>query len=228
MANPQLTAYIQENLTKFSKEAVIQSLSTAGWSAIDISAAFMELEHPAPPAPAPAPVAPVVNEPAQQRPIGSVEPRPAVAPASAPVAVTPAAPIAASAPAPAIPPASSIAIEVPVAAPVVAPTSSTPPVQAKPSIQTAAPQDSNSAFLAEMTKRRKEAEAMQPQNQTIEQGGVSISVGGYAPSQTTVTQGGLVGMVMKTGLVKTEQQANMVLIGVIVVCLGTAAWFMLG
>ncbi|OGC87858.1 hypothetical protein A2419_02280 [Candidatus Adlerbacteria bacterium RIFOXYC1_FULL_48_26] len=200
MANPQLTAYIRENLTKFSKEAVIQSLSTAGWSAIDISAAFMELEHPAPPAPAPAPaptpVAPAVTEPTVV-------------------------------PAPAIPPASSIAIEIPAAAPVVAPTISTPPVQAKSPIQTAAPQDSNSAFLAEMTKRRKEAEAMHPQNQTIEQGGVSISVGGYTPSQSTVTQGGLVGMVMKTGLVKTEQQANVVLIGIIIVCLGTAAWFIL-
>ncbi|MBY0472744.1 hypothetical protein K2Q00_00450 [Patescibacteria group bacterium] len=177
MANPQLTAYIQENLSKFSKEAVIRSLSSAGWSAIDISAAFMELEHPAPVAPvAPPTPAPV---PAQMQPVAIV-----------------------------IPPAS--------AAPVV--------TQTKPLTQTAAAANPNDAFLAEMTKRRKEAEALNPQ--TPSQGGVTISIG--STQSPVVTQTGLIGMVMKTGLVKTQQQANMVLIGIIVVCLGLTAWFMLG
>lgn len=182
MVNPQLTAYIQENLSKFSKEAVIKSLSTAGWSAIDISAAFMELEHPAPPA-ASAPVAPVVvAEPAQQRPIGSVESRPAVTPASAPIV------------------GASSATQEPQTATI-----------------------SNDAFLAEMTKRRKEADALNPQPVPVND--VTISVGSTA--NPVSTQGGLVGMVLKTGLVKTEQQANMVLIGITIVCLGLSLWLIL-
>ncbi len=186
MANSQLTAYIQENLSKFSKEAIIQSLSSAGWSAIDISAAFMELEHPAP-----------IQKPTLSQP-----------------AAAPARPAGGSAPSVAIPPASAIAIEIPVAAPL----TSTPPVQIKPQ-----PSDTNDAFLAEMTKRRKEAEALNPQ--VLSQGDVTFSVG--STQSPAVTQGGLVGMVLKTGLVKTEQQANIVLICVAVVCFGFSLWFIL-
>jgi hypothetical protein len=196
MVNPQLTAYIKENYPKFPKETVIQSLTSVGWSAVDISAAFMELEHPAP---APTPVAPVAPSPA-----------PAVPPAqpTAPVSV-----------APVIVPPQPV-VTVPLQTPPVMNPSPVAPPQAAPQ-STVNP---NAAFLAEMEKRRREAEALNPQ--TAGPNGVTISVGSVQTS-TTTNQGGLVGMVIKTGLVKNEQQANMVLIGVIVVCMGLAAWFIL-
>ncbi len=222
MANPQLIAYIQENLSKFSKEAVIQSLSSAGWSAVDISAAFMDLEHPAPVAPI-VPPAPIVSaEPAQQRPIGSVEPRPAVASASAAVTVSNSAdggaPQRVGARTEQI---SSKKSEYPEAATIAGGSA-----QIIPRTQisnTAAATNPNDVFLAEMTKRRKEAEGLN--TQTSSQGDVTFAVG--ATQSPVVTQGGLIGMVLKTGLVKTEQQANIVLIGVVVVCLGLSLWFIL-
>lgn len=226
MTNPQLTAYIQENLPKFSKEAVIQSLSSAGWSAIDISAAFMELEHPTPPAPIVPPSQkpilsqPATAEPAQARPIGSVEPRPDLAAASAVSMLTQ--PVSASAPA--RPAGGSAPSVVPLGNGGVSSAAgggdSSVSVQAKPPAQATNPND---AFLAEMAKRRKEADALT--TQTSSQGDVTISMG--STQSPVVTQTGLVGMVMKTGLVKTEQQANMVLIGVVVVCLGLSLWFIL-
>lgn len=217
MANPQLTAYIKENYPKFPKETVIQSLASVGWSAVDISAAFAELEHPAPAPVVPVvpPAQPVAAVPQQTPPVASPTP---VVPSPAPVvpAVQPVAPVSV---APVVPPPQPVAAVPQQTPPAANPTQVVPP-QAVPQ-STVNP---NAAFLAEMEKRRKEAEALNPQ--TVPQDGVTISMGSSQAS-TATSQGGMVGMVIKAGLAKNEQQANIVLIGVIVVCLGLAAWFIL-
>jgi hypothetical protein len=120
------------------------------------------------------------------------------------------------APAPAPASAATVMPQTPVTPAVVQPVVQEPQMKATPDEQ-----NSNKEFLAEMQRHRKEAEAMNPS--TIIEGDVQLSVG----AGPATTQSGLAGMVLKTGLVKTEQQANMVLIGGVVAVLAIAAWFIL-
>ena len=74
-------------------------------------------------------------------------------------------------------------------------------------------------FLAEMERRRKAAEAAQPAAQVVSDSAQITT----APASVT-SEKGLIGLLFKTGLVKTKQQANAVLIVVLVVVLGTIVW----
>lgn len=90
--------------------------------------------------------------------------------------------------------------------------------------QTPVQTSQNAAFLAEMERHRKEAAALNPNK--IVDGDVEVSIGAAA-AQTAAPQEGITGMLIKTGLVKNEQQANMFMIAAAVVMLGVSAWFIL-
>lgn len=85
---------------------------------------------------------------------------------------------------------------------------------------TAAPMDAGAAMLAEMEKHRKEADALNP-NITV---GHSAPV--YIPEQQTSDAKGIIGMLIKTGLVKNEAQANMVMIVFVVLVFAALGWFL--
>ncbi len=200
MAQPELLKYIQENTGKFEKPALVQALVDAGWQLADINAAFLESEKPAPVQPAQPATEPAQKTPPSGAPLTAegVSASASAAQVTQPQSAVPAMP------------------QAPVIAAVVQPVVQQPQVKATPEEQ-----NSNKEFLAEMQRHRKEAEAMHPS--TIVEGDVQLSVGAGAPAASS----GLAGMVLKTGLVKTEQQANMVLIGGVVAVLAIAAWFIL-
>jgi hypothetical protein len=189
MANPQLLAYIREHASQFPKEALVQSLAAAGWTAADISEAFKEIEQPPVPAPAPTPA-----------------PTPTPAPA----------------PAQAMPP--------PVQTP---PTSTAPvtPIQIKPVTLNPQPQaqpaPAETDFLAQMEKRRQEAAAKQPQNpyQNITVG-QTPAYQQFRPDPSAPTEKGIIGALIKMKVAKDAAQANMIMIGIVAVCIALSAWFL--
>jgi hypothetical protein len=86
-----------------------------------------------------------------------------------------------------------------------------------------------SNFIAEMQKHREEAQ--QAGVAPIIEGSTQIrpstlpSYSGTTPTgQTAPTQKGIIGMLMKTGFIKNEQQANMAMIAFICAMLGIIAW----
>jgi len=102
-----------------------------------------------------------------------------------------------------------------------------------PAVQAAAPATAAAGttpqaagdFLAQMQQRR-------AATQTIPATGASTaqpSTANYRPryqasSPSTTKASGIVGLVLRTGVVKTEAQANMVLIGIIVVAVSLTVW----
>jgi hypothetical protein len=92
------------------------------------------------------------------------------------------------------------------------------PATPAPTSTVPAQNSSSAEFLAQMEERRKKAEAEKVFIPTTPAGKSKV------PTSTIVTETGLIGLLLKTGVVKTKQQANMVLIGVLVVVLALVAW----
>lgn len=183
MANPQLVAYIREHYGKFGKEALEQSLITAGWQSLDIVEAFEEFTHiPAQPAVPPVPT--------------PILPTSLVTPAAAHIPVQP--------------PVQPVHITLNA-------TTTTPLA-----IKTAPVPTNPSTFVAEMQRRRQEAEALHPST-TVADGIAFTSV----PPEPITEQMGIVGMLIRMKLAKNEQQANIIMISGVVACLALAAWFLL-
>lgn len=202
MAHPQLIAYIKEHRGQFSKDQLVQALAGAGWSAPDIAEAFQEIDRPAPaPVPTPTPVSTPTPAPV---PTPSVVPAPA--PGTAQVMPPPIEVLAQKAePAP---------TTTPTPAPVVAPIQKIEPKPVQPA--------TGSNFLEEMEKHRKEAATAQPLQST----GVGAGAVQFSPAPTT-SEKGIVGMLIRWKLAKDASQANMIMIGVIVVAVGISLWLIL-
>ena len=123
----------------------------------------------------------------------------------------------------------------PAVVPVVAPPIQ-PPIVATPVAPTmpatTTPVDVGADFLAQMEKRRHEAAAATAAQSPYQQ--PATTPGASAPQHQQFTGGasapaqkGIVGMLIQWKLAKDEQQANIMMIGMGVVCVGLCAWFLL-
>lgn len=99
-----------------------------------------------------------------------------------------------------------------------------PPVQHAP--------DPQADFIAQMQKRREEA--ARAGRGPIVEGNTEIRPSAspaaqYLAQQTTegAQQGGIIGLLIKSGLVKTQAQANIVMLAFVAVMLGFTAWLLL-
>lgn len=77
------------------------------------------------------------------------------------------------------------------------------------------------AFLAEMQRRREAANVAQAQSPQTAQ--TQYAIPQTVPELSGET--GIIGFLIKKGIVSTKEQANMVLIGVIVVVVGITFWY---
>lgn len=97
------------------------------------------------------------------------------------------------------------------------PLTSTPAAAATQEIYTAPPDD----FMAEMERRRTTQPTMaQQKTYTVPTSHVKFNSSAHAS-----TGGGIIGLLVGNGLAANESQANMILIGVIVVAVSLAVWF---
>jgi hypothetical protein len=88
------------------------------------------------------------------------------------------------------------------------------------------PETPNTTFLAEMERRR------QPNSQPtattpLDTGANLRALNTARAAQSASSEKGIIGFLMRTGLVKSAQQANIAMIGIVVACLALTAWLLL-
>ncbi len=91
-----------------------------------------------------------------------------------------------------------------------------------PAAAPAQAQSPDTTFLTEMERRRR-----QTNEQPLPNAGATEARPQYTPPQSTTTEKGIIGLLIKSGLVKNTQQANIVMIGIVVVAMGASAWLLL-
>jgi hypothetical protein len=104
-------------------------------------------------------------------------------------------------------------------------TVTTPPAQTSvPTVSTpvsAPPSDPGAAaFVAEMERRRQAAEALHPAAPVVQE---TARINVFAPEDTPQEKG-IIGLLIRTKVVKDAHQANMVLVGIIIVVLSITIW----
>lgn len=211
MANPQLIQYISDNTKAgFTRADIEKALVAAGWGVGDISAAFAGSVV----SPTVTPAAPAVITPVQPVVMPAVQPiaQPAVQPIVQPVVQAQPQPV--------------VQFEQPLGVQTM-PQQVVPPVQPQPVVTPAVVPATGADFMAEMARRR----GTDATNSNSAIPGASVTpnytppqLQKFSPVSNGAAEAGITGFMIKNGIAKTTQQANMILMGVVAVIIIIIIW----